>query len=481
MPGPRPQTRNGKTKSNLIIEPVPGPSRSTGLSAPIDPAPQGPDASDRRLAVFQSFVLSVERGNLMKKRLNAWRQERCGMDSIATVSDDEPEDPLPNIEDFADIALTLPQPAVDLETDPTGAAGGNADAVDPVSPAVAQPDSVTRPAGPIDWATLLTTAQGDMNVSSTSPLLTKPAIDWESLGPVFLDDEALSNAAELNPTGFPDALLMMMHLRLFIPLSMLTTAAIARIRFNEDLKFKKIPFGPAAGKYALDDTYFPTEATLSDFDYMQAHRHWTDLIKATMQTAIYEGWKAHHEQMVGDEHLRTSARAWRKHDRNLRAQFMIRPYIIDPTSVIYNQQYERVRVNLLSDAFESTSTSRGEPPNHRYPVPSSSASFRPYDKDRERKSSSSFRNTREAQPVLCIRCGRWGHRASVCRNNDSTRSNHPIIVSWKVDKLVSKHGRHICILFNVRGNCSSTSSSHPEHSCSLCGDLHHGAANCSRN
>ena len=272
---------------------------------------------------------------------------------MAIVSDNEHEDPLLNIEDFANIAMSLPLPAgdpatvllmagppfLDLGTDPTAATVRSADAVDPMPPTVAQPDSGTRPTGPIDWATLLTTAQGDMNVSSTSPLLTKPAIDWESLGLVFLDDEALLNVAELNLTGFPDALLMMMHLKLFILLSMLTTAAIARIRFNEDLKFKKIPFGPTVGRYALDDMHFPAEATLSDFDYMQAHRHWTELIKVMMQTAIYEGWKAHHEQMVGDEHLQTSARAWHRHDRNLHAQFMIQPYIIDPTSVIYNQQY----------------------------------------------------------------------------------------------------------------------------------------------
>ena len=193
------------------------------------------------------------------------------MDSAATVSDNEPEDPLPNIEDFTDIAMSLPLPAGDLGTDPTAATVRSADAVDPMPPSIAQPESSTRPAGPIDWASLLMTSQNDTNILSTSPLLMKPAIDWESLGPVYLDDEALSNMATLNPTGFPDALLMMMHLKLFIPLLMLTTAAIARIRFNEDLKFKKIPFGPAAGKYALDDTLFPAEATLSDFDYMQAH------------------------------------------------------------------------------------------------------------------------------------------------------------------------------------------------------------------
>ena len=205
------------------------------------------------------------------------------MDPAAIVSDDKPEDPLPNIEDFTDIAMSLPLPAGDpgsvlLNMGQHLLDLGSADVVDPIPLTVTQPDPGTRLTRPIDWTTLLTTVQGDMNVPSTSPLLMKLAIDWESLGPVFLDDEALSNAAELNPSGFPDALLMMMHLKLFIPLSMLTTAAIARIRFNEDLKFKRIPFGPMVGKYALDDMLFPTEATLSDFDYMQAHQHWTKLI-----------------------------------------------------------------------------------------------------------------------------------------------------------------------------------------------------------
>ena len=118
---------------------------------------------------------------------------------------------------------------------------------------------------------------------------------------------------------------------------------------------------------------------------MQAHQHWTELIEATMQNAIYEGWKAHHEQMVGDEHLQMSARAWCRHNRNLHVQFIIQPYIIDPTSVIYNQQYERIRVNLLSNAVEAPSTSHVDPTSQCYPSLLSSYSFCPYDKDREQK------------------------------------------------------------------------------------------------
>ena len=80
MPGPRPQTQNGKTRSNLIIEPVPGPSGSSGLSAPIDLAPRGPDDSDQHLAIFQWFVLLVECGNSMKKTTKCVeaRKADCG-------------------------------------------------------------------------------------------------------------------------------------------------------------------------------------------------------------------------------------------------------------------------------------------------------------------------------------------------------------------------------------------------------------------
>ena len=87
--------------SQISIEPAPGPSGSRILPLDMEPTPLGSDAPDPHLATFQKFILSVKQGNLMKKHLNAWRQERPQLDSAAIVSDDEAEDPLPNIEDFA--------------------------------------------------------------------------------------------------------------------------------------------------------------------------------------------------------------------------------------------------------------------------------------------------------------------------------------------------------------------------------------------
>jgi len=87
--------------------------------------------------------------------------------------------------------------------------------------------------------------------------LVKPTIDWDLVRPTFLDVDAHKNHHELNPTGIPNALQMMVHLKLFIPSSMLTTNSLSRIHFNDNLKFKKIPFGHATGKYALDEAHFP--------------------------------------------------------------------------------------------------------------------------------------------------------------------------------------------------------------------------------
>ena len=133
----------------------------------------------------------------------------------------------------------------------------------------------------------------------------KPQIDWVALSPAFTSAEAASNSHQMDPLSMPEPLLMMMHLKLFIPLSMLIATAITRIRFNDDLKYKKIPFGFAAGKYALDNSHFLAEQSLSDANYMQVHKNWVALVKLTADKDIYEGWKVHHDVMTGYDDLVT--------------------------------------------------------------------------------------------------------------------------------------------------------------------------------
>ena len=334
---------------------------------------------------------------------------------------------MPNIADFADItgpslpAPTNPDPSAPISSGgPSTRQGPGVDlshSVGTISSPMAVPPqpgvatSAVPMAPAIDWFSLLESAQNGLNDSSpgSGPSLLKPTVDWANLGPAFLDLDAVQNEAELDPSGFPDALLMVMHLKVFIPLSMLTSSAISRIRFNDDLKFKKIPFGLAAGKWVLDDTHFPPESALSDPDYMLAHRHWIALVEATTESAIFQGWKAHHDKMVGDDLIRTSASAWRRHDRQLRSQFMIHPFIIDPSSSIYYQQFECIRLDLLSESFLTSALPRTIAPIRRTSSPSHASQHRPYDKDHDRKQSQSFQPSHEAHATLCVRCGLMGH------------------------------------------------------------------------
>ena len=154
---------------------------------------------------------------------------------------------MPNIADFADITgPSLPTPARQDPSTPTSLVGlssrqgpgidtsltsGMNSTLLAVPPQPGMVASAVSSALAIDWVSLLEDAQNGLNnpMPSAGPLLLKPTVDWASLGPAFLDLNVVQNEAELDPSGFPDALLMMMHLKLFIPLSMLTSSAISCI------------------------------------------------------------------------------------------------------------------------------------------------------------------------------------------------------------------------------------------------------------
>jgi len=74
----------------------------------------------------------------------------------------------------------------------------------------------------IDWS-LLIAASNAASTSGSYPILAKSTMSWDSIGPAFFDDTAKKNEHEMNPTDIHNTLLMMVYLKLFIPLSILTT------------------------------------------------------------------------------------------------------------------------------------------------------------------------------------------------------------------------------------------------------------------
>ena len=136
------------------------------------------------------------------------------------MSDDEPEDEMPDMAEFLDFP---PGPSV-LHSGPPLLSSSL-----PAYPASA--DTPTNQQanrdGHLNWNNIL--ADPSVSTATASPAgpfpipgHAKAFTDWNSLGPAFQDAKAKMNKHELNPSGIPDALRMMIHLKLFIPLSLLT-------------------------------------------------------------------------------------------------------------------------------------------------------------------------------------------------------------------------------------------------------------------
>ena len=121
-----------------------------------------------------------------------------------------------------------------------------------------------------------------------------------------------------------------------------------------------------------------------------------------------------------------------------------------------------------NDTIAAASSSKKEPFLHQARI----TNAMPYNKNAPQYSS--------FQTSLCICYGTTGHKASNCQAKGSTIFNRPIIIDWKVDQLLSKSGKQICLMFNVHGACLNfNNSTHGAHSCLLCSDGHHSACNCS--
>ena len=322
------------------------------------PMPQSPSGGDdSQMALFEQLVLSIKKSNAMKKQLNAYCQQcRIDLDDIEVVFDDEQEDPMPNIMNF----LGLPQ-AVGSGTGlcpsavpPDPYLPSHTGSVLPEMPSPQSPGATTfhipqqnlvtavpcilamSPSSPdLVWANVLADVQCLTAPNSAMPTVLKLGMNWDALGPAFLDVDTRKNEHELNLTGIPDALWMMIHLKLFISLSMLTTSSLSCICFDDNLKFKKIPFWNVASKYALDEAHFLLEDSLTDTEYLQAHNHWLTLMKVSAEPSIYNGWKVHHDRMCDDLDMLKWSWAWRSHDKQLHASFIDCPFIIDLESMTY--------------------------------------------------------------------------------------------------------------------------------------------------
>jgi len=272
--------------------------------------------------VIRDLVESIEARNRMVKKLNASKRiRRADHDFIEEVSDDEVEVELPDLNTYSGVIdHTQANPAEAFQTIPSSTPATRANVI--------TSDVVSGTADP---------------TSNTIPPITKasPYIDFQSLGPIYRIEEVSKNKQQLDVTKLPNAILQMAYLKLYIPLSMLTTSALSKIRSNDGLKYHKIPFSNGASCQSLDKSIFPPESALSESLFLQAYRNWHTIIDLISSLEVAVGWYEHHAKMLQDQNFSASFEAWCSMDRQLHTQFIEDPFVVDPICTTYSQLFEQ--------------------------------------------------------------------------------------------------------------------------------------------
>ena len=109
--------------------------------------------------------------------------------------------------------------------------------------------------------------------------------------------------------------------------------------------YKCITYSSGVGKKFLDETAFVAEDSLSDFEFGQAYTNWLTLIKSVSDPVIEKGWHMHHKWRVLDSGFQDWAQAWCAHDWLLHSQFMLKPFILDPSSATNEKQFEHCKLD----------------------------------------------------------------------------------------------------------------------------------------
>jgi len=178
-----------------------------------------------------------------------------------------------------------------------------------------------------------------------TPLMAgNPALTPVALPSKVFMAETATFSLDSDPGTLPDCLVQMALNKIFMPLSMLTMASLNRIEHN-NMKYKQLNYGSGAGKTFLDESSFLAEDELNNFKFGQAYTNWLTLIETISDPVVKSSWCMHHKHMTSDWEFLDWAPAWHTHNQMLRTHFMLRPFILDPSSTLYEKQFECCKLN----------------------------------------------------------------------------------------------------------------------------------------
>ncbi|KAJ7732302.1 hypothetical protein B0H16DRAFT_1328814 [Mycena metata] len=289
---------------------------------------------------------------------------------------------------------------------------------------------------------------------------------------LLTDKNAAKNTFHANDNSIPAAIFSLAKNGISPPLTLFLPTSLDRIR-SSNVKTVKHGTGETTKVTVLDISDFPDEATLDQATWFTCYNNFLVFLDSAAEGNIVQGFARHLNHILTDPAVAIWFPAYRAFDKQIRSQFFTEPYIVDINDPEYRAAMQSSKNSFLLSTQSSSPSSSGSP-GHRGggPAKEKGEHSKPYDKD----------GASHRKPLLCFRCGRTGHAAGRCPEKQPSKHGREFVIYANRDGLfrISDH-RAVCMLFNC-GRCDSPRvANHAIHICTLCGDSHHGATDCTRN
>ncbi len=295
---------------------------------------------------------------------------------------------------------------------------------------------------------------------------------------VGFTDEGAARQTEIGmkDNSFPKALFNMAINRKSPPLTLFSHESLERIRYGRNVEYPKCPTDDKPSLRLLKTDNFPDEEKIDAVSFLMvypAFMRFLDVLLDGKAPRIFQGFCEHFAKISSCDDFQNNFAAYRTFDREIRWDFFHSEsgFIIEVNSVEWSSRLLNCKATAMIAA----------------PLPSGpSQSFRNQGRERPQPyfyPTQSFRF--QKTPMLCLRCGDFGHRANFCEAKSPSKPGQIWIVKWHNGSLICiTDNKPVCVNFNLDKGCSNNSTVHRTynaHICTLCADPSHGASRCSRN
>lgn len=329
---------------------------------------------------------------------------------------------------------------------------------------------------------LVHSISGAVEPSPTLPEPSVAAVDEPSSSSTTINDPytfTKSNtkvASSLESTyEIPRPILNLAKAKIHVPLTVLTPSALRRIHQEPScIKMMKglVLDDPKMSVMDAASSGFPPETSLPGDQFNEAFGNFIKLMRQIADPTVVQHFVDHRAFCTDRDDFSENYRAILAFDIEIHRKFFNTSTFLDKPT--YLERWKEVKIDTKLDVQTGSSSGTRYQPYPSKKPDSTSAGGGSSSND---GNSKSFRKGKgvPSDQLLCIMCGRLGHRASGCTHTHTSK-NVAVISSWQGKLILKSSSAPICISFNI-GRCQAPKhSSDVLHICSICGDASHGAA-----